>query len=336
MEFHPPSVLDPSTSGRCTVRLMAARWPSASDFAAYHAPRVERPPVPEAPLEERVIEGRRLSGLPLDRRNVERAMENVSRPDYELPGLWFTPEERQESYEFDHELPGRIEAAAVERGAEVGGVALAWLNGKQAIEIWIKEDVEHYRDLLTTQFGAEPIIVSQARYSQRELSEFQERVSQDQTMLADLGIDLHSSGPHHDGLHVDYFAADQPRAEALLRDRYGPMVIPNWIGSSAEVEEPQTFGSYISEGTTLTVFYALDINADRPGNCTVQEYADRVVVSLTILAWKGARTLVGGWRPSHASVELSRPVGDRTVIDAAAGVARPGWTSADGPGDTPL
>jgi hypothetical protein len=46
-------------------------------------------------------------------------------------------------------------------------------------------------------------------------------------------------------------------------------------------------------------------------------------VSLTIKDWRGAKTLVGGFIASHATVQLREPLGDRSVIDGADNRARP-------------
>jgi hypothetical protein len=82
---------------------------------------------------------------------------------------------------------------------------------------------------------------------------------------------------------------------------------------------------WLTDGTTLTVFYALPRNGEMPGSCTAQEDEDRVIVRLTILVPQGVRTLMAGFKPANASVELSQPLGDRTVIDAAGNVPRPAW-----------
>jgi hypothetical protein len=133
-------------------------------------------------------------------------------------------------------------------------------------------------------------------------------------------------GPSDDGVELSYFAADRASAERVLVDRFGSAVTATWVGPSSMAEEPQTFGSWISDGSELTVFYPLPHNGERPGSCIAEEFPDRVVVSLTIEAPQGFRTDVGGYTPSHATIELSAPIGERTVIDAAENLSRPGWT----------
>jgi hypothetical protein len=54
-----------------------------------------------------------------------------------------------------------------------------------------------------------------------------------------------------------------------------------------------------------------------------QETDQQIVIALTRLEPVGAKTLKGGFRSHHADLELREPVGDRAVVDAGAGVARP-------------
>lgn len=61
-----------------------------------------------------------------------------------------------------------------------------------------------------------------------------------------------------------------------------------------------------------------------------EETSERIVIALTRLQPVGWTTLVGGFRPQHVELELGDPVGDRAVIDASAGVARPSLTQLSG------
>ena len=119
--------------------------------------------------------------------------------------------------------------------------------------------------------------VKEVRYSQREFDELADRLCDEQAELAELGIEPSEHSREPDGIHVHYFAADQTHADAVLCDRYGAALIPTCLGPS-RAEERHPFDSYISKGTTLTVFYSLP-DAENPANCTVQEHEDRVVVT---------------------------------------------------------
>ncbi len=66
------------------------------------------------------------------------------------------------------------------------------------------------------------------------------------------------------------------------------MLTPLWLAAVSVAEEPQPFGSWIAEGNTLSVFYALGRNGEQPGRCTANEPEDSVIVTLTILQPRGA------------------------------------------------
>src|SRR6202035_1388402 len=163
-------------------------WPGPTDCAAYHAPSVERPPLPESSLAEQALEQRREWGLPVDPESVRRAVENRERQGSEWSGWWRTPQEEFEESVFDRELPGRIRGAAADHGAEIGGVALVWLNGKRAVEISLKGEVDRYREVLGKQFGTDRLIVRQACFSERDLVEQHEQIPGDASELEELGI----------------------------------------------------------------------------------------------------------------------------------------------------
>ena len=97
-----------------------------------------------------------------------------------------------------------------------------------------------------------------------------------------------------------------------------------WLGPSRRREVAQPFGSWTSDGCRLRVFYGLERNGEQPGEARVaKETGEQIVIALTHTEPIGFRTLIGGFRPHHADLELREPVGDRAVVDASAGVARP-------------
>jgi hypothetical protein len=113
-------------------------------------------------------------------------------------------------------------------------------------------------------------------------------------------------------------------AESYFAARYGDAVAVRWLGPSRYREVPHPFGSWTSEGRLIRVFFGLDHNGQRPGHARLeQESSERIVIALSCLQPLGVVTAIGGFRPQHADLELREPVGDRVVIDASAGVARP-------------
>jgi hypothetical protein len=273
-----------------------------------------------------VITERRDSGLAVDPESVRRAVENSQRPDYPLPGLFYTPEELAESEAADDLLADHAEALVINAGAAVGGVSWGWLDGRRVVIVPVKDDVQHYRELLSAELTSDRVIVTEAEHSEDELRGLCDRIHEDMPALRDRGIELSGSRIADQCVELDYFSADRDTAQRILRERYPPEVRLNRIGPASMAEVPQPFGSWIIDATQLTVFYPLPHNGERPGSCTVEEHPDRVSVSLTILAPQGASTLIGGFTPSHATVDLKETLGRRTVIDVAHDRPRPEWT----------
>jgi hypothetical protein len=118
--------------------------------------------------------------------------------------------------------------------------------------------------------------------------------------------------------------ADEAPATVLLGARYGDAVAVDWLGSQPHREVPHPFGSWMSEGRRIRVFFGLDHNGEQRGDARVaQETDERVVIALNCLQPVGATTLIGGFRPLHTDSGLCEPVGNRAVVDASAGVVRP-------------
>jgi hypothetical protein len=310
---------------------MSSVWPGPRDVAAYCPPVTYPPqsPASERDLIDEAIEDRRESGLPTDRDSIHRAVENSRRADYEMPGRFLTPDEQADAEAFDRRLPEYAENVLSDAGAEIGWSAYCWRGGRRMIEITVKHDVEHYFELLLGELHPAHrgrVILSPARHSERGLTVLSERIWDERDELRALGIDLAGCSHQHDALSIRFFSPDHERAERALAERYGPIVITEWLGPEPIAEEPCPFGSWIGEGRRLTVFYALPHNRERPGRCTASERPDRVIVALMILVPRGPRTLADGFRRSHATLQLAAPVGERIVIDAAENVQRLRWT----------
>lgn len=269
-------------------------------------------------------EARREVGLAVDDESLRRALAYSSRDDYPLPGIYYTPEELADSESVDHRLADHAEAVAVEAGADVGVVSWGWVDGRRVVFVPVKRDVRRYQEILRREVG-DRVIVTSAEYSESELRALCDRIGQERPELEALGIELSSWGIGDGFVDLDYFAKDRLAAERTLRNRLPSSVHLHWCGPALVAEVPQTFGSWLEEDGDLIVFYPLDINGDQPGACAAEEQPDRIVVTLTVLASQGVKTSAAGYKPSHARVTLVTPVGDRTVIDAAAGEPRPRW-----------
>ena len=133
-------------------------------------------------------------------------------------------------------------------------------------------------------------------------------------------------------MEVRYFAANPSRAETLLRERFGDTIRPCLEGAGLNTFRRFPFASWHAESERLHVFYALPLNGERPGGCLAHEADDSVTVALMIKDWRGWKTLVGGFTPSHATIALTGPLDGGVVIDDSVNQARPHWTAlADRP-----
>jgi hypothetical protein len=113
-----------------------------------------------------------------------------------------------------------------------------------------------------------------------------------------------------------------------MQDRFGDFATIRYGGASNHTFRPFPFGSWLAEEDRLHVFYGLPRNGEQPGACQAFETETAVVVALTIKDWRGAKTLVGGFSASYATVQLREPLGLRAVIDDAHNCARPHWRKA--------
>jgi hypothetical protein len=117
---------------------------------------------------EAVVAKRRTGGLAVDADSVRRAIANSRRPDYPLPGVFFTPEEQVEDERADRQLPERAKAVLSRAGAEVGGVKWCWTAGRRGVQVTVKAEFERYRELLERELGSDRVLVGNARYSERD------------------------------------------------------------------------------------------------------------------------------------------------------------------------
>jgi hypothetical protein len=109
-----------------------------------------------------------------------------------------------------------------------------------------------------------------------------------------------------------YGGNDARSAEDYFAGRYGAVVAVRWVGPSRYRELPHPFGSWTSEGRRIRVFFGLNRNGQRRGEARVEEESgERIVIALTRLQPLGVTTLIGGFQPHHADLDLHEPVGSR-------------------------
>lgn len=158
-----------------------------------------------------------------------------------------------------------------------------------------------------------------------ELQARQEQLQRHQAELAAEGVFIFD---YTAGGRLRYFARAPDIAQRLLRERFGDDVELMYLGASRRALRPHPFGSWLVEGPALHVFYGLPHNGERFAGCIAAEEPDCVIVSLTIVDWLGAKTLIGGFKPSHATVTLQAELGERVVVDNFDNRPRPHWTAA--------
>jgi hypothetical protein len=164
------------------------------------------------------------------------------------------------------------------------------------------------------------------RLAGRELHALQARIEADWDELVERGVDIASLGVADDRLELQYCAVDREATASMLAARYGPAVRPVWLGQSRTVEVPKAFGSWHAENTTLTLFYGLNVNTEQAARVLFVEL--RYLVIVTVIVSRvvvGPITAAGGSHPTHSTIELAEPLGDRVVLDAAAAPPRPRW-----------
>jgi hypothetical protein len=158
-----------------------------------------------------------------------------------------------------------------------------------------------------------------------ELRARQERIQQHQNDLAADGV--YMLGYTATG-ELRYYSLDQEKAERLLRRRFGADSELRYLGAALRALRGHPFGSWLSDGRDLHIFYGLPHNGERFAGCVVAEDDDYVIVSLMIVDFLGNKTLIGGFTPSHTTLRLNASLGDRRVIDNFNNHARPHWKTA--------
>lgn len=299
-------------------------WPPTDRPGVYALPRpVHEPPSIERQLAQ--LTTQRLSqGLPVSREILDEVLElQKTRDGIETKAEYA---EREQS----HGLVDEVRAALMSSDASpvLGGVERCWIDGRVGVRVRLTKQLDRYRTLLEEQFGPGRIRVEPAALAEVACGAIQMRLRSGSEILTQQGIRLSHFGSGRDGFDIAFYAWNQQRAEQFLRDRYGIGLSLAYQGASPHTFRAFPFASWLAEGDLLHVFYALDHNGERASGAVAHEDEHSVVVALSIKDWRGAKTLVGGFTPSHATVQLERPLGDRVVIDDCANRVRPHWTDA--------
>jgi hypothetical protein len=285
------------------------------------------PPPTRAVAKARAREARlRERGLAVDDATLERVADVIMDPAYEDVGFYYTAGERDD--ELPIGLPEVVDEYLDARPAINGGVEFGWRDGRQTLFVGIVGDLEPHRAPLG-EMGGDRVVLETRRRTVAELDAIAERVAADVPELAAAGLEVEPRCilPRPDRGVVRVLVvggSDEPAVAELFAARYGPAVDVMWLGPSRLREVPRAFGSWTAEGRRVRVFFGIDHNGEQRGNArVVEETGERVAIEVTCLEPVGMVTLIGGFQPLHADLDLRDPVGDRAVIDASSGVARP-------------
>jgi hypothetical protein len=292
-------------------------------------------------------------GLPIDDATLARVADAVMDPDYPVPGAYFTPEELadDERVEEARSVPwGVVVDAAQELAVQDrvnqrdddlfravddylrghpeinGGSRLGWRDGRRTLFVGLVGDAEAHKAPLL-EFGGGQVVFERVPRTVIELEAVRERLRAGWKLLEAAGFQplVTTTDRARGVVDVDLVGgSDAAAAESYFASQYGDAVAVRWLGPSRHREVLHPFGSWTSQGRVIRVFFGLDHNGQRPGNARVeQQSSERIVIALSCLQPLGVTTLIGGFQPQYADLELREPVGGRAVIDASAGVPRP-------------
>jgi hypothetical protein len=299
-------------------------WPSADQHAVYIPPARASEPESGADIRARIAGARIRQGLAV---SDEILSEIIAGESASAPSGMFTEAERQD---IDGDNERITQARAIVAGAEdvFGDLQVCWHHGRRGVRVLLTGQHERYRQLLSEVIEPDRLVIDSAKVTEAEVRGRERDVRAHVEQLAEQGIFLTGHGSGLNGFEISYLAADHDRAERVLRDRFGEFATIRYDGASNHTFRPMAFGSWLADEDRLHLFYGLPRNGERAAGGQVFETEHAVIVALTILDWRGAKTLIGGFIASHATVELRAPLGDRVVIDDSENRSRPHWTQA--------
>ena len=302
-------------------------WPHNDEAAVYEPPQLS-PAEPSAiDVKAQLAAARVREGLPAGESELEDVLAQRTSSDPWLQQTMFT---RAEHEEMDAELSAdeKVQELFHDNEDVLLRREVGWRDGRRVRTVYLSDGQDDIRRQLIEVVGTDRLNFRSAKYTAGETQLTTQAIWDAKDELEAAGVQLTGSGARPSGeITVDFTAADPEAGEQLLREWFGEIVRPHCEGGTATYTfRAFAFGSWLSEENRLTVFYGLPHNGERFGGCQVFETDHAVVFLLQILAPRGWSTLIGGFAPSHATVRLERPLGQRVVIDDSANRARPHWT----------
>jgi hypothetical protein len=299
-----------------------AEWPPRDKQSVYVPPTLPTAPESEVAQRARIAAARVREGLPISDEILSEVLRSHAGEKH--VGI-FTASEQEDIYG-DSERVEVARAALGDVEGVLGSLQVCWVEGRRGIRVLLTGEHERYRQRLSEKLDPERVVIDHALMTEDDGRRLQEVARAQQSALAEQGIFLTMSGQGIEGFEIEYLAWHPSAAEVTLRQLFGDGVILRCRGASSRAFSTFPFASWHAEDEQLHVFYGLPHNGEGTGGCQASEDDGAVVVSLTIKDWRGAKTLIGGFTPSHATVTLARPFGKHVVIDDSANLVRPHWT----------
>jgi hypothetical protein len=151
--------------------------------------------------------------------------------------------------------------------------------------------------------------------SERDLTRIQDRI--DFKAAERDGFDVVSTAPDIDrsAVTIELITARTDHL-AYFRERYGRHVVTEVVATERYSPACAVINEYAVDGARLDIGWESggDVRFD---HIEVVEYDDRVEIGVVVQAYNGFHTLES--TTTHTPVELSRPLGDRVLIDATTG-----------------
>jgi hypothetical protein len=201
--------------------------------------------------------------------------------------------------------------AGAERSLDDESILVAFTADREEHLARLRERVDHQLRLIP------------ARYTLTELQQADTRLldeaerfdfDRDGLVVDATGLDIESNA-----VVWELFARDRTAARALLQERYGDILQPEFIegGPFEQHRVMCTAFDTAKQGMLLRVAYSRNASF-REVELSARETQREVTVEILVQEYQG--TAILKTRPAWAEATLTEPLGDRGVIDAATGL----------------
>jgi hypothetical protein len=265
------------------------------------------------------MEFRSRFGLPAERAYVRRVQRSGARRDDQ--GYAFTRREwRYWNQRMRVELSDKraVERYLARRPGLLGGLSIEddWPR-RPYLRVIVTRDAARHERALRRRYRHRLEVVA-AQYPSVELRAIEERIAAEDEELTAEGFDVQSIVIEDDRVYVSMFSARTDH-QAYFHERYGPSVTTFATPDDERVGCTRLDGARVSStGRSLVLEWTYS-SGEELETVELTEHADRVEVGVVLRVpfFGGPDDALSG----RTRVQLSQPLGDRRVIDAATGRA---------------